>query len=274
MDIFRTARSTLYFEYPNTCIHHFIDESDGFQVLRTHYVFVVNLKLIVRFVIRHRVRTAAYLHTLATVGRAVRVVQTHIALTRNGHAQRTVTEHLDAHEFTFRSAYVLLHNLTVYLCHLLHIQLARQDHHIGKLGIELQSLHIADIELRRQMHLHPNAAAIRHHCHIAGYHRAYSRLPCRVYNTVHGLYVTVIYYGVHRQIGLYAMLRAGRGDVAQVIDGEMIGRVRPHIELSDTEINGVRARLYGCGKRLTATNGCHDFKVRKFTFCIHACKIT
>ena len=37
--------------------------------------------------------------------------------------------------------------MSVDFCHLLQIQLTRQHHHIGKLCIEAQGFHVADVEL-------------------------------------------------------------------------------------------------------------------------------
>ena len=65
-----------------------------------------------------------------------------------------MTEHLDAHQLAAGTADVLLHYLAVYVGHLVHVQLAGQHHHIGKLSVELQGLDVRDVQLRGEVHLH------------------------------------------------------------------------------------------------------------------------
>ena len=113
-----SACPSLNFEHPHACVHHEIDEANGLQVLRTHDIFVVNLQLVARLVVGNGVRTAADLHTFTTVGRAVGVVKTHVALTADCHAECAMTEHLDADELATGAADVLFDNLLVNLFHL------------------------------------------------------------------------------------------------------------------------------------------------------------
>ena len=74
-------------------------------------------------------------------------MQTHVALTANGHAQGTMTEHLDTYLLATGTTDMLLLHLSEDLSHLIHIELTCQHHHIGKLGIELQGLDIRDVQL-------------------------------------------------------------------------------------------------------------------------------
>jgi len=138
--VFRTAGTAFYLEDAHTGIHHAVDEADGLQVLRTHYILVVDFKLVASFVICNSIAAAADLHTLATVGRAVGIGETHVALARYSHAQSTMTEHFDADLLAHRSADVLLLYLLVDVLHLVHVQFTCQYGNIRKACIKLQSL--------------------------------------------------------------------------------------------------------------------------------------
>ena len=60
-----------------------------------------------------------------------------------------MTEHLNADKLALRTTYVLTLNLLKDVGHLVHVKLAGKHHYIGKLGIKLKSLSIADIKLCR-----------------------------------------------------------------------------------------------------------------------------
>ena len=64
-----------------------------------------------------------------------------------------------------------------------------------------------------------------------------------VADTVHEFEVFVVDDGVDRQITLDAVFSTHGGDFSQVVNGETIGRMCPHIEGFDAEIDGVGARL-------------------------------
>ena len=156
-----------------------------------------------------------------------------------------MAEHLYAHLFAFRSAYVLFLYLAVYLSHLVHVEFACQDNHVGELGVELQRLYIAYVELCGEVHLHAFLVAVGHHGHVAGYHCGDVRLVCGVDYLVHCVDVLAVDYRVHREITLYAVLGTGGGNLVQVVDGEVVCRVRSHVELFHAEINRVGSGLYG-----------------------------
>ena len=142
IDIFRTTGTTFNLKDTHTALHHAIDETHGLQVLRTHDVFIIDFQLGTRLRIGDDIGTAANLHTSAAVGRTSRIIQTHIALARNGHAQSTMTKHLDAYQIPAGTFHLLFHQLTVDFRHLVHIQFTGQYHHISKLCIELQRLNV------------------------------------------------------------------------------------------------------------------------------------
>ena len=168
IDVFGTTGTSLNLEHAHACIHHLVDETDGFQVLWAHDVLVVNLQLVARLVVGDGVAAPANLHALAPVGRAVGVVEAHVALARDGHAECSVTEHLDAHGLSAGAADMFLLDVAVDVGHLLHAQLACQHHHVGKLCVELQCLDVRYVELCGEVHLHAHLPAVLHHGNVAG----------------------------------------------------------------------------------------------------------
>ena len=246
IDIFWSASSSFYFEYPYTGIHQFVDEADSLQVLRTHEVFVVHLYLVARLSIGEDVRTTAYLYALTAVGRAIGIGKTHIALARYCHAQSSVAKHLNAYQLTAWTSDVLLLYLSVYLRHLIHVEFSGQYHHVGKLGIEAQGLDVGDVELSREMHLHALLSAVSHNRYIAGYHRRDASLACRIYDGAHGVEILAIYYGIYGEVRFYIVFVADSSNLLQVVNGEVVGGVRSHVELSDAEVHRVGTSLDGC----------------------------
>ena len=124
VDVLCATSATLYLEHTHAGAHHAVDEADGLEVLRRHDILVVYLELVARLVVGDGVRTTAYLHTLAAVGRASGVGKTHVALAAHSHAQRAVAEHLYAYQLALRAANVLFLYLLVDVRHLIHVQLA------------------------------------------------------------------------------------------------------------------------------------------------------
>ena len=198
-----------------------------------------------------------------------------------------MTEHLNSDQLTRWSADVLLLYLAVDVGHLFHLQLAGQHHHVGKLGVELQGLDVRDVQLCAEVDfdgwgdggtryeitvcactiLVP--PTILHDGNIAGNDGGDAGLAGGIHYLVHGLDVLAIDDGVHRQVGLYPRLIARSGNVAQVVNGEVVGRVRPHIQLFHTEIHGVSPRLQRRRQRVAATHWRHDFIVFHL---LHRCK--
>ena len=159
-----------------------------------------------------------------------------------------MAEHLYAHRLAGRAADLLPLYLIVDVAHLLHVQFTGQHADVGKLSIELQCLHIADVELSGEVHLHAYLAAIDHHGDIGGDDSRNAGLTGCVDDGVHRGHVLVIDDGVDGEIGLHAMLVADARDVVKIADVEMIGTVRPHVQLSDTKVYGVGAGLQSCSE--------------------------
>ena len=166
---------------------------------------------------------AAHLYALSPVGRAVGMVQTHIALAADGHAEGSVAEHLDADALPLGTADVLLLDAPMDGSHLVEVEFAGQHYHIGKLGIELQRLDVGDVQLGAQVYLLTNAVAVGHHRHITGDNSRDTGLLGGIDDGVHLFDVLAIDDGVDREIRLDAMISTGLGDLMQVVDGEGIG---------------------------------------------------
>ena len=136
-----------------------------------------------------------------------------------------MTEHFNAHQLSVGSADVLLLYLLEDISHLVHVQLACQHHHVGKLSIELQSLSVADVELCRQMNLLSDFTTVRHDSHVRRNDSRNLSLLGSIDYLVHQLHILVVDDGVDGQIALHAVLGTDSSDVVQVVYGEMVGRV-------------------------------------------------
>ena len=165
---------------------------------------------------------------------------------------------------------MLLLYLAVDVGHLFHLQLAGQHHHVGKLRIELQRLDVRYVQLRGEVYLHTHLAAVGHHGNVAGDDSRNLRLYGSVHYLVHRLDVLTIDNGVHREVRLHACLVARCGNLAQVVNGEVVGRVRAHVQLLHSEIYRPCTSLQRCCQRVAAAHRSHYFIV---CYLIHAAKV-
>ena len=234
---------------------------DGLQVLGRHDVFVLHLKLVVGLQIGHTVAPAAYLGAGSAVGARVHLMQAQIALARDSHAESSVAEHLEAHEIAMRAADIVAHDGIAYGGYLLHIELTGQHHHVGPLRVESHRLDIAHIDLSGDMHLHPYRTGIHDGRHIAGDNGRDAAVAHGTDHLAASLELGVIDNGVDREIGLHSGLAAYRGDVAEIVEGEVDRRARPHVEPLDSEIYRISPCLDGGMERLVAPDGSHDLKI-------------
>ena len=120
---------------------------------------------------------------------------------------------------------MLFLNLTVDLFHLLDIQFACQHHHVGKLGIEFQCLDVGDVELGGKVNFNVLLAAIGHDSYVGGNHSSDVRLFSCIDNLSHRFQVFPVDDGIDGEIGLNVFLTTRCGNLFQVVDGEMIGRM-------------------------------------------------
>ena len=189
-------------------------------------------------------------------------METHVALAADGHAEGAVAEHLNADELARGAADMLLTDLTVDICHLIHIQFTGEHHDIGKLGVEAQGLDVGDVELCREMHLLPYPITIGHHSHVGGNHsRDVSGLGC-IDNLMHQGDILAVDDGIDGEVALDAMLTTSLGDLLQVVDGERRGRMGTHVQFLDTKVDAVGTCLYGCRQRLAGAYWRHDLIFR------------
>ena len=175
-----------------------------------------------------------------------------------------MAEHFDAHQLSRWSLDLLLYNLVVDVLHLPHIQFSSQHHHIGKLSIELQRLHIRYVQLRAEVHLLSHLLAIHHHCHVASNHgRNLGFLGC-IHYLVHRVEVLTVDDCIHREIALQSRFLTNGSDVLQVVNAKGTRRMGAHIELSDAEIHGIRTSMDCRRQTFSRPHRSHDFKI--FTF--------
>ena len=144
------------------------------------------------------------------------------------------------------------------MAHLVHIELARQYGHVGKLGVEAQGLDVGDVELGGEVDLQADLPAVAHHGHVGGNDGRDTRLARRIEYLAHRGEVVVVDDRVDREVGLDLVLGADGDDLPQVANVEVIGRMGPHVEPAHAEIDGVGTRLDGRGERLVAAHGGHD----------------
>ena len=224
---------------------------NGLQVLRRHDVLIIDFQFNVALLVLYDIGTTAHLHACTAVGRRILLVQAQVTLTRHRHAQCPVTEHLDTYRLSHRTLDTLFVDGIINLAHLLQVEFTRQYHYIGKLSIKLQCLRIADVQLRRQMHLLSDLVAVRHDRHIGRNHGTDARFLCRIHNLTHQSHVLVVDNGIYRQVTLHPMLITHLSNLAQVVYGERACRTGTHVQALDSEINGIGTRMNGCSQRLT-----------------------
>ena len=93
--------------------------------------------------------------------------------------------------------------------------------------------------------------AIGHNSHVTGNHSADTCVLCSVNNLAHRGQIIVINHRVDGQISLDAVSITCGGNLSQIVYRKVIGRMRAHIQLADTEINGVSTGLNRSRKALT-----------------------
>ena len=218
---------------------------DGFQVFGRHDILVVHIQFHIRLLITHRVRATAHLHAGTPVGRVVHLVQRKIAFSRHCHTESTVTEHFDTNRLSAGTTDILLADMTINLRYLFQIQLACQYHNIGKLCVEAQGLHIRDIQLRTEMYLLTDLPRIAHHSYVRRNHRRDTRRLGRIYDGAHQCQILIVNNSVNGKITLHIVLIARLRYFPKVFNSECISRTGPHIQVFNTEIDGIGTCLDG-----------------------------
>ena len=95
------------------------------------------------------------------------------------------------------------------------------------------------------MNLLTYLVAIAHYSNVAGYNSADVGLLGSIQNLAHQGQVLTIYNSINRQVALYAADAALLGNAFQVVYAEGAGRVGPHVQVLDTEVDTVGSRSEG-----------------------------
>ena len=78
-----------------------------------------------------------------------------------------MTEHFDTDFLARRAADVFAVDKVGNVAHLLEVEFACQDDHIGKVGVKAQRLLVGDVELCGEMDFLPDAVAIAQHSYVS-----------------------------------------------------------------------------------------------------------
>ena len=159
-----------------------------------------------------------------------------------------MAEHFDANKLTIGTLNLVFFDEIGDFTHLLHVQFTRQHHYISKGRVEAQSLFVGNIELGGEMYLLIDGAAIAKHSHVCRNHSRDLCLFRSIANFAHESKVFAVDDGVHCEITFYTLLFTLRGDVVQVLDGELACGVRTHVERFYAKIDGVGTSFEGSGK--------------------------
>ena len=191
-------------------------------------------------------------------------MQRQVALAADGHAQRSVAEHLQAHRSSVGTRNRVVGDMPVDLGHLLHVQLACQHHHVGPLRVEAYGLDIADVCLRGYMHRYAHPAAVTNGGDVGGDDGGDSGRLGVVHDVVHTVDVGIIQDGVDGQVCPHAGLVAPGGDGLHVGDREVGTAAAAHVQSLDAEVDGIRPCVEGRRQRLPRPHRSHYLKVFSF----------
>ena len=132
-----------------------------------------------------------------------------------------MAEHLQAYPVAVRPADIPGLDGAAYLRHLLHVQLACENHHVGELSVEFHGLDVAYIHLCGDVDLLADLPGVEDRRHIGGDYRADAALLSAADNGAHKFHISVVYHGVYGKICLYTTLRAEGGYLSHVVGGEV-----------------------------------------------------
>ena len=172
-----------------------------------------------------------------------------------------MTEHLDADRFAAAAADMLLLDVAIDRGYLFHIQFARQDYDVRKLGIELQGFGVRDVELGREMYLLTDTVGVLHDRDIAGDDSIYTYGVGFIHYLTHQRQVFGIHDGIDRQVGLHPCFATGSYDGSHVVGREVNGRTSTHVKVLNTEIDAGSSGLYRRSQTLPASDRSHYFNL-------------
>ena len=196
-------------------------------------------------------------------------MQTQVTLAGDSHTQSAMCKHLDTNQFASRTGNLLFNDLLIDFGNLLQVQLTGQHHHIGKLGIELQRLHIRNIQLGRKMYLLSDTVRITHGSHIRRNDGRDFRRLRRIDNLAHQSQVFPVNNRIDRQITFNPVFLTDRNNLAQIVCREIIGRTRTHVQSFNAEVDRVGTSLNSRHQRFIRTYRRHYFKI----FFVQSCLV-
>ena len=140
------------------------------------------------------------------------------------------------------------------------IQFPRQDDHIGELRVEAQRLDIGDAELGGDMDLETDFPAVEDGGHVRGDDGIDSRRLRGIQRGVRGLEVISEQGDIQGHIGPDTVLPADARHFRQVLLGEIVRRAGAHVQVPDSEIDGVGPAFDRCEETLEVPRRRHDFQ--------------
>ena len=95
-------------------------------------------------------------------------MQAEVAFAGDSHAEGAVAKHFEAYGLAFRASDVALADGPMDGADLIQIELAGQDGHVGKAGVEGQGFDVGDVELGGEVDLLTDVGGIVHGGHVGG----------------------------------------------------------------------------------------------------------
>ncbi len=143
---------------------------------------------------------------------------------------------------------------------LVQVQFTGQHHYIGKLGVEAQRFNVGYAKLGGDMHLQANLPAIEDARHIGSDDCIHTRCLCGIKRLICRLKILSVKGDIQRHICLHVIFTAYSHNFREVLPGEIIGRMRTHIEVADSKVHGIRPALDSGNKATEVARRRHYFK--------------
>ena len=144
--------------------------------------------------------------------------------------------------------------------HLLQPELSREDDHIGKLGVEAERFHVGNAELGGNMDFQADLAGIQDAGHVGSDDGVHARFLGEVQHAAGLVQFLTVQGDVQGEIGLESIGAADAHHLRKVLRREIVRGMGPHVQVADSEIDGVRTSLNGGGEAFEAPCRSHDFQ--------------
>ena len=263
-DILATTSSTLDFQHSHSRSNKLVEKIDRTQILWREDIATIYIEHLARIFVLDSIFSAANLTARTTISRASGFVLAQVALTRDGHTQRSVGKHLYLDQLAFRATDILLHDGSMHLGNLLERQLTSQYHHIGPLREELYRLRVGDVALSGDMYLDTCVVGVGYNRQVRGDDGIDTHGLCLIYNLVHRLHLIIIDDGIDREVGFNTRSVGNLDNLLQVGLGEVCSRGGAHIESANAEIYRVGTGIYRSVERLVTPYRGHNLYICAF----------